>query len=156
MPEDYLDNEILQFAIVREQDAYMFFTAMAGRMAEEGMRRFFLTLAEEELEHKARLELEIMKQGRVVTKGEGSARLKKDYPIIIGVDRGLEMTYKDALLLGRDKENVSFRFYADLAANTNEPQARDMLFALAEEELKHKIRFEQEYDSVCEWEERGV
>jgi len=62
----------------------------------------------------------------------------------------------DALLLGIDKENASFRFYADLAASITGPPAGDMLFALAEEELKHKIRFEQEYNSVCEGEERGV
>ena len=63
MVEFESDEEILQLAISREEDANVFLLTMAGRMKNPEMRKVFEDLADEELEHKARLELEIIKTG---------------------------------------------------------------------------------------------
>ena len=60
-------EEILELAVAREEDAHIFLMALAARMVNPEMRKVFEELAAEELEHKARLELEIIKTGRVVT-----------------------------------------------------------------------------------------
>ncbi|MHC4240587.1 MAG: ferritin family protein, partial [Planctomycetota bacterium] len=60
------DEEVLEFAIARELEAYHFYLALAERVDSAEMRTVFEDLAKEELDHKAKLELEIMKMGEVV------------------------------------------------------------------------------------------
>ena len=45
-----------------------------------------------------------------------------------------------------EKEKAAFRTYVNLMAETRDEQTRELLLALAEEEVKHKLRFETEYD----------
>jgi rubrerythrin len=56
------------------------------------------------------------------------------------------MDYKDMLLLGMEKEEASFRIYIDLISQVQDKESREVLLALAEEEVEHKLRFETEYD----------
>lgn len=58
------------------------------------------------------------------------------------------MDYKDLLLLGMEKEEASFRTYVNLVGQSQDEQSREVLLALAEEEVKHKLRFETEYDML--------
>ncbi len=61
----------------------------------------------------------------------------------------LDMDYKDMLLLGMEKEEASFRTYVNLVANARDEQTQELLLALAEEEVKHKLRFQTEYDILA-------
>ena len=45
-----------------------------------------------------------------------------------------------------EKEKAAFKLYNDLAATTENAEIRDLLLALAQEEAKHKLRFEVEYE----------
>jgi len=60
----------------------------------------------------------------------------------------LDMDYKDMLLLGIEKEEASFRTYVHLIGTVHEQGSREVLLAIAEEEVKHKFRFELEYDML--------
>jgi rubrerythrin len=144
--EDFkTDEEILKFAIDREVQANQFFVALAERMAEPQMRQVFESFAEEELEHKAKLELEMMKIGKVVPTNAHADEFRTVEPMA-GVEFGLSVSYKDALTMAIDKEKVSFRLYADLIPMVGNEESREVLLSLAEEEAKHKARFEIEYD----------
>ena len=57
MVEFNSDYEILQQAIAMEVESYNFYLALANRVNTQQMRKTFEDLAEEELEHKAKLEL---------------------------------------------------------------------------------------------------
>ena len=59
-------ESIVEFGILKERQANRFYRAMAERVADERISAVFRTLAAEELEHKAKLELELMKVGRTV------------------------------------------------------------------------------------------
>ena len=142
------DDEILKFAISREVEAYHFYLALAGRVDSSEMRKVFEDLAKEELEHKARLELEVMKTGKTVAvKQKLTPRPSSDY-IISDDESQLDMDYKDMLLLGMEKEEASFRTYVNLVANAQEEESQEVLLALAEDEVRHKLRFETEYDML--------
>jgi rubrerythrin len=56
------------------------------------------------------------------------------------------MDYKDILLLGMEKEEASFRIYVDLVPRAYDSESREILLALAQEEARHKMRFQVEYD----------
>ena len=60
------DDEILELAISREIEAHDLFLELAERVREPQIQSLLRELAQEELEHKHKLELEIIKSGRVV------------------------------------------------------------------------------------------
>lgn len=137
----------MEFAIAREVEANRFYLALAERVNNEEIRKVFEDLANEELEHKAKLELEVMKTGKVVTATEEVTIPTHEY--IIPDDQSLlDMDYKDMLLLGMEKEEASFRTYVSLIPSVHYQESREVLMALAEEEVKHKLRFETEYNML--------
>ena len=140
------DEEILELAISREEDAYKFFLILAARAERPEMRKIFEELASEELEHKAKLELEVMKSGKVLTATEKPELTSDDYAQT-EIPK-LNMDYKDMLIMSMQKEESSFRLYVDLAARVSSEDTYETLLALAEEEVKHKLRFEMEYENL--------
>ena len=145
MAEPGPDDEILEFAIAREVRANRFYLALASRVENPEMRKTFEDLAEEELEHKAKLELEVMKRGKVVAATQKTADLKIADDMTDD-ESLLDMTYKDMLILAIQKEDAAFRFYVNMAGRAKDQDSHEMLLSLAEEEVKHKLRFEIEYD----------
>jgi rubrerythrin len=147
MAEVDTDIEVFEFAIAREVDANRFYLTLAQRIDNPEMRRVFEDLAKEELEHKAKLELELMKTGKVVSTNRESAEISVGQ---VWQNSGpkLDMDYKDMLLLGMEKEEASFRTYVTLIGTVHEQGSREVLLAIAEEEVKHKLRFELEYDML--------
>jgi len=139
------DDEILEFAIVREVEAYNFYMALADRVESPEIAEVFRDLAKEEVEHKAKLELEVIKTGKILPATEKVTIPEHDY-IISDVDSALDMDYKDVLMLGMEKEEASFRTYVNLIPSVHDEESREVLMAIAEEEVKHKLRFETEYD----------
>jgi len=144
MAEFDSDEEILELAIAREEDANQFYIVLAAQTKNDEMRKVFEDLAEEELEHKAKLELEVIKTGRVVTATEKPELETKGDTETVGPE--VDMDYKDMLIMAMQKEEASFRLYVDLAGRVINENTHDTLLALAEEEVKHKLRFETEYD----------
>ncbi|MHC4265633.1 MAG: ferritin family protein [Planctomycetota bacterium] len=145
MAEVKPDIEILEFAISREVQAREFFLALSKRVARPSIRKVFEELAVEEQEHKEKLELEMMKLGKTVSGEEEYVKADQQF-IISDDDSLLEMDYKDILLLGMEKEEASFRTYVNLLGSVRERSSKELLLALAEEEVRHKLRFQTEYD----------
>ena len=141
------DIEILEFAISKEVEAHHFFLALARRAGNQRIRDMLEKLADEELEHKERLELEIMKSGRTVTAEQKLPRPDRDY-ILSDSQAPLDMDYKDLLLLAMEKEEAAFRIYVNLVPSVHGEESQELLLALAEEEVKHKLRFETEYNEL--------
>ena len=143
-------EELLEYAISREVEAYHFCLALAGRVDTPRMRKVFEDMAAEELEHKEKLELEMIKMGKTMPARQmPEGRPDSDY-IISDSDDPLDMDYTDMLLLGVEKEDAAFRIYVNLIPKVNDEEAREVLMALAQEEVRHKLRFKAEYDMLHE------
>jgi rubrerythrin len=138
------DDEILELAVAREVDAIRFYMVLATRVQSPRMQKVFEELAAEEMEHKARLELEIMKTGRVVDTNNAPRGLQENRPDYVPPE--FDIDYKSILLMGIQKEDASFRLYVDLAGMATSASAREMLIALSQEEARHKLRFQAEFD----------
>ena len=139
-------DEILDYAIAREQDAHDFYMELAKKMDRPGMKQVFTQFAGEELGH--RKKLESVKSGkRLLPSAEKVLDLKiADYTV--EVDPDADIDYQKALILAMKREKASFRMYSDLAASVTDEDLKLTFFALAHEEAKHKLRFEVEYDEV--------
>ena len=140
-------DEILEFAIAREVEANRFYMDLANWLENPAMRGLVLEFAKEELEHKAKLELEVLKTGKVLRPVEKKAEFKAaDYIVDFGVEPDME--YKDLLIVAIEKEKKSLRLYIDLAAIIEDKDSRETLLSIAEEEAKHKALFEIEYEEA--------
>ncbi|MDX9697466.1 MAG: ferritin family protein, partial [Bacteroidales bacterium] len=56
------------------------------------------------------------------------------------------MSYQDALVLAMKKEKSAFKLYLELSNRAKDTQMKNLFLSLAQEESKHKLRFELEYD----------
>lgn len=140
-------GEVIELAITREIQAAEFYRELAGRTQDPAMQSLFENLGEEELRHKARLELEMMKEG-LVAKTVGRL-FEVDTPDYATDEQiGPDMDYQDALSLAIRKERRSFRFYVELAAVVTEKDTHEALLELAEEEARHLVQFEMEYNRL--------
>ena len=136
-------QEVLDFAIEREQEAHDFYEELAEKMATPQMTKVFKGFAIEELGHK--IKLQALKQGEIQVDTEEVHGLKiADY--VVDVKPQSDMTYADVLLVAMNREKAAFRLYCDLAELMQKNETRDIFLVLAQEEAKHKLRFEIEYD----------
>lgn len=137
-------NDILDFAMQSEQEAVDFYTRLAGQMKNREMQEVFLSFAQEEVEHKARLK-KVKEEGLFDMEAERVTDLKiADY--VVSVKPSENMEYADALVLAMKKEKAAFKLYTALAERAEQPALKKLFEALAVEESKHKLRFELEYD----------
>lgn len=140
-------DEVLEYAIDREIQANRFYLALAERVDNPEHRQVFEELAKEELEHKAKLELEVMKLGKTTKIKEPTGTSETAYSI--PDDESLaDMDYKEMLMMAIEKEEASFRTYVNLIPRVYDAEAREILLSLAQEEVRHKLRFQSEYDMI--------
>lgn len=139
-------DEILDFAIEKEEEAADFYTSLAERAKRPWMRQIFLDFAGEEQGHKRKL-LRIKQDGSLLsTAGKVTDLKMADY--LTDVEPSSDLEYEEALILAMKKEKAAFKLYTDLAATTDSEPLRATLLGLAQEEAKHKLRFEIEYDDL--------
>ncbi len=139
-------DDILDFAIDNEIDAYKFYTSLAAKANNPEMKEVFLNFAAEEQGH--RKLLEDVKEGRQIKIGGAQIADLKIADYVVDVKPTPNMSYQDALILAMKKEKASFALYTDLAAATTDPQGKKLFQSLAQQEAKHKLRFELEYDEI--------
>lgn len=142
-------EDILKFAIAKEEAAYQFYMDMADRMESETSSELFEQLAQEEFNHKAQLELEMMKLGEVIPAAEPESERNKDDYMLDG-DFPKDMSYKDVLLMAIKKEKASFKLYVELARMVKDEESVETFMTLAEEEARHKTLFEIEYNKLTQ------
>ncbi|MFH1686879.1 MAG: ferritin family protein [bacterium] len=142
-------DEILDFAIQKEQDAADFYTSLAEKMAREHMKKIFLEFAGEEMRHKAKLEA--AKSGNILLSSEKQILDLGigDHLSEVDADDELDkMNYQTALIIAMKAEKAAYKLYNDLAEAAQDSQVRELFKNLAQEEAKHKLRFEIEYDDA--------
>jgi len=134
-------DEILEFAIAREIEAYQLYMYLSQWVDNPEISRICEEFAAEELEHKSKLELELMKRGEVVTNFD--IQMKTAI-----MEKAVNMDYKELLAFAMEKEQTSIDLYTQLANITADKESRETLLAIIEEEAHHKKRFEEEYNTV--------
>lgn len=137
-------NDILDFAMKEEQKAVDFYTSLAANARTADMKSIFEQFAREEVGHKARLK-EIRSGGLFDLPSEKVSDLKiSDY--LVNVEPSPDMGYQDALILAMKKEKAAFKLYIALADRSVSADIKEVFLTLAQEESRHKLRFEIEYD----------
>jgi len=143
-------KEVITFAIRKEAEAYNLYTTYSQLAKNPGTKVMFEELAKEEQKHR-----EIL-QG-VEKKDVSEYKLEKipDLKIADFMDEqefSPDMDYASALRLAIKREEHAFKLYHHMAEGTDNSQLEKLFSTLAQEESKHKLRLEGEYDeNVLMW-----
>jgi len=143
-------KDAITFAIRKEAEASNLYTTYGRLVKTPGLKIMFQELAQQEKLHREILEN--------IGKKDVSAYILKDIPDLkIGdfvkeEEFSPDMDYASALRLAIKREENSLKLYQHLASGTNDPELKKLFSSLAQEESKHKLRLETEYDeSVLKW-----
>ena len=137
-------DDVLDFAIQSEQDAVDFYTDLANKVPNKGMSEIFEQFAGEERGHKAKLQR--IKEGHAATFAKEKVMDLKIGDYLVDVEASDDMSYQDALILAMKREKSAFKLYTNLSNLVKDQELRKIFLSLAQEEAKHKLRFEVEYD----------
>ncbi len=141
-------NEMIDFAIEKEEEAADFYASAARQEDMAGSRKMFEEFASEELKHKKMLE--DFKKGSVddsvkAYKLKWITDIKRsDYMVDVEYHHG--MNYREILHLAMKREEKALAFYNFLLANTEDETIRKLLKILCQEEARHKLALETMYD----------
>jgi rubrerythrin len=138
-------DAILDFAIRQEEQAQAFYEDLATKVPNPAMKTALLEFAEEERGHKAKL-LQVKGDGKLAKSVGPKAQDLKLADYVVAEEPSPDITYQDALILAMKKEKAAYRLYMTLASMTDYADLKSLLLWLANEEAKHKLRFEVEYD----------
>ncbi|PJB83138.1 MAG: rubrerythrin [Acidobacteria bacterium CG_4_9_14_3_um_filter_49_7] len=140
-------DDLLDFAISEEEKASKFYVGLADRMDRPWMKKIFIEFSMEELGHKAVL---------VGIKKGGDLQPLQEQILDLKILEGLHseeipadnIDYQQALIIAMQAEKESYILYTSLAELAQDEKAKNVLYRLAQEEAKHKLRFEMEYDDM--------
>ncbi|NDY73663.1 rubrerythrin [Desulfobacter hydrogenophilus] len=139
-------DEILEFAIDRENAAVALYTSCAQEATSKELKQTFLAFAKEEEKHAAMLSDISGNKAKI-----DSYEFKKipdlkisDYMVDSVYEKGMPMP--DVLKLAMKNEEKAVKLYQLLADQTDNSDAKKLFLLLAQEESKHKLGLESMYD----------
>ncbi|MFC2112603.1 ferritin family protein [Bacteroidota bacterium] len=138
-------EEILDFAIKDEIRAANLYADLAKKSRNKGIQKVFEQFSQEELGHKSRLERIKTGESVIVPNEKVQDLMIGDYLVEVNTSRD-DLSYQDALIIAMKEEKAAFKLYSDLAARIDDASIKEVFLNLAQEEAKHKLRFEIEYD----------
>ncbi|UCE25719.1 MAG: ferritin family protein [Candidatus Zixiibacteriota bacterium] len=137
-------NEILDFAIQKEEEAARLYKDLAATLNRPDMKEVFESFAKEEMGHKAKL-IEVKSGERMISAEKKIFDLKIG-DSLVDVKPSPNLDYQHALIFAMKAEKAAYKLYNDLAQATDDENLKNLFLGLAQEEAKHKLRFEIEYD----------
>ncbi len=141
-------QNILEFAITREQKAHEFYLNLARQTNHPLKRMLFERFAREELSHMEKLQSHLF--------GTWELPALESAPPLLANDSFQELNPQikeqlhKVIANAMQKEKNSFRLYMDMAMKVKDETIRDTLMALAKDEANHQALLEMEFDGLAE------
>lgn len=137
-------EEVIKFAIAREEDAIEAYGGMSEKAKSPGLKELMLELQEEEKNHK-KLLLEMSPEKIAALKPEKVLDLKiSDY--LVEEPSGPEMNFQDLLIFAAKKEQKAVELYSKLKSSTDNADLQKLFEFMAEQEKTHKFKLEVKYE----------
>jgi rubrerythrin len=143
-------DTVINFAIEKEEKAMDFYQKCAERAKNQGIKKFFQEMVEEEKRHRDLLK-DLNPSALGGLKLEKVENLKiSDY--LIDIQFRDDLTYQEALTLSMKKEEKAHAFYMGWKDKCMHEKTAQLFEMLAIEELKHKRKIETVYDEeILAW-----
>ncbi len=139
-------DEILTFAIGKENEAVEFYQSQAAKATKASLKDIFESFANEEQKHAALLsdiagnkeKIESYEFKKIPDLKISDYMVEKDY------EEGMPMP--EILKVAMKREEKAVKLYQTLADQTDNPDAKKVFLMLVQEESKHKLGLETMYD----------
>lgn len=137
-------QEIVEFAISKEEEAIDFYTGLAARAQSDAIANELRSIAAMEVGHKRQLQaMDVQRAASTVNRRAADMKLA-DY--LIDIEPAPNMTWQDVLNIAMKRELSSMKLYADLAVLVGDARLKQLFTNLSAEESKHKLYFESIWD----------
>jgi len=139
-------NEIIDYAIQNEKDAYKLYSYLSKKMNDQAAKKLLADLANEEKNHK--IQLENFKQLGIE---RFKIRKVKDLKLtdhMVTDKVSLEASPQELLLYAIKKENEAYILYRELKESVEDPDSIVAFDELSKFELEHKNKLERLYDDL--------
>ncbi len=137
-------EEVIKFAIEREDTAYRLYKQAAELSTEISSKKMFDELAAEEATHKdvfSKIDQDKAENHRLCTLPESSiARYLADVPF------RPDMTYNEIIGYALKTEENAYQLYKAAAGMTDDEKLQKVLMTFADVELGHRRRLEEIYE----------
>ena len=137
-------QEILRFAVRREEKAAHLYGELAERSTALDAKALFHELQAEEVKHTALLEEIASGQSEVMVLHPVPDLKISDY--LVDEPISAESHFQEILIFAAKKEAHALALYSVLQDHAVNPEHRRLFEFLAQEEKRHKLRLEQEYE----------
>jgi len=141
-------DEIIDFAIEKEQEAVAFYREVGDQEHFSGAKEMFADFADEEKKHERMLK-EFKTKG--ITEPMRKYKLKwitdikrSDYVVDLEYTPG--MAYNEILMLAMKREEKALKLYNDFLDQAETDDEKKVFKILCQEEAKHKLKLETLYD----------
>ncbi len=141
-------DDIIDFAIGREQEAVDFYTTASKEESMSGAKEMLLEFAEEEKKHRRILE-ELKAKGYAEGVEDYTFKWIKDIKRSDYMDEMVYkpgMGYRDILVIAIKREENALKLYNKLLTEAPTDNAKKIFKILCQEEAKHKLGLETMYD----------
>jgi rubrerythrin len=139
-------NEIIDFAIARENEAVQFYQKLQQMAAFSEKKKLFQQFESMERGHIVILEGIKKMDIRHIDVPEVETLHISDYLVDAPESKPDKLSYQDILILAMKKEQRAHELYKDLAEKNKDPDVVKLFSRLASEEARHKRAFEEMYD----------
>ncbi|AOY58872.1 ferritin family protein [Desulfococcus multivorans] len=141
-------NEIIDFAIQKEQEAVDFYLTASREESMSGSKEMLIEFSEEEKKHKRMLE-ELKVKGYAEGVEDYQFKWIKDIKRSDYMDDMVYkpgMGYRDILIVAIKREENALKLYNKLLAEAKSENAKAIFKILCQEEARHKLGLETLYD----------
>lgn len=137
-------EQVIEFAIQREEDAIKAYGDMMEMAETPGLKTLLAELQSEERNHKKLLQ-ELSEENVESLKVEDVIDLKiSDY--LVEESPSADMDFQDLLILAAKKEQKAADLYSSLAEKAKEQEIKKLFEFLVMQEKSHKLKLEKEYE----------
>jgi len=137
-------NEILDFAVAREQEAVSFYRALQGESKFAQQKAMLQELEQMEMGHIVVIE-SIRQKGVQPQFIEKVPNLKISEYLVKELDEK-DLSYQSILIKAMKREENSFKLYTEMSLKFPDEELSTLFRRLASDEAKHKLHFEKLYD----------
>lgn len=137
-------EDIISFAMQWEEDSANLYKEMIKLTKNPNVKAMFEEFEAEEEGHKAIID-KLSKNKVTDLQLQNVTDLKiSDY--LIDMTFRPDMDYQDILIIAMKREEKAVKMYTDMLAKVKDSEAQKLIQFLIQEEAKHKLRLETEYD----------
>jgi rubrerythrin len=138
-------DQIIEFAMARERSAVEFYLTCAEKAGRPEMKTAFHEMAGEEKKHV----IFLTQIDQTSFAGDTVDLVNRPQMEMYIIDKPFQpnMSYQELLQLAIHREAASYQLYQSLLEKVTDQKSSRLLQQLAREELKHKERLENEYNT---------